>query len=111
MNKINTIKDLINEAHQNAINKGFWAVNQDIGNKLMLVNTELVELFERVRKNQMNVPDEHCPQYANAKVEGADGIIRLFDMFGYLGWSDMQDVIEAKMAYNISRPHLHNKQF
>jgi hypothetical protein len=106
-----TIKDLINECHQNSVNKGFWAVNHDIGCKLMLVNTELVEMFERVRKNQMTVADEHCPKYPNAKVEGADAVIRLFDLFGYLGWTDMQEVIEEKMAFNAGREYLHGKQF
>jgi hypothetical protein len=110
MTPTKTIADLITEAHANSIAHGFWEANNDIGNKLMLVNTELCEFFERYRKGD-TAADEHCPAYANQKVEIADAFIRLFDLCGHLVWLDIQEVIEAKMKYNESRPYLHGKKF
>ena len=103
-----TIKDLIDESHGNAVNKGFWAVNQDIGNKCMLMVTELAEFMEKKRKNDLSA-DEHCPEFSNQQIELADLFIRWADMCGYLGFENMQEAIEAKMLFNSTRPHLHGK--
>lgn len=103
------INILVRDCHQNSIDHGFWS-SQNIGEKLTLVNTELSEFFEKYRKDKMNEPDEHCPEFKNSTVEIADAIIRLFDLAGWLEMKDLGEAIQAKMLYNQSRPYMHNKK-
>jgi hypothetical protein len=105
-----SINLLVKDCHQNAINKDFWAASQNVGEKLMLVNTELAEFFEMYRKDNL-AADEHCPDFTNQTIEIADAIIRLFDLAGWLHMHNLGEAIEAKMKYNLTRPQLHGKKF
>lgn len=105
-----TIHHLVHDCHATAIDKDFWSASQDIGNKLMLVNTELCEFFERYRRGDLG-PDEHCPEFNNQTIKIADALIRLFDLAGWLEMNNLGDAIIAKMAYNRTREKLHGKKF
>lgn len=104
------IRLLVKDCHATAIEKDFWSASQDIGNKLMLVNTELCEFFERCRRGDLS-PDEHCPEFTNQTIEIADTLIRIFDLAGWLEMHNLGEAIVAKMAYNRTREKLHGKKF
>jgi NTP pyrophosphatase (non-canonical NTP hydrolase) len=101
---------LVRDCHLNAVSKDFWAASQNIGEKLMLVNTELGEFFEKYRKGDLSA-DEHCPDFTNQTIEIADTIIRLLDLAGWLEMHNLGEAIQAKMIYNLTRPSLHGKKF
>lgn len=121
------INQLIKEAHENAVNKGFWEDYKDasnaveisvssesnvmkgialnfmsnaIGNRLMLIVSEAAEAQEALRKNDAD----------NFKEELADVAIRLADLCGGLE-IDLEAEILNKMEKNKSRPYKHGKAF
>jgi len=112
------INELVQQSHENAVNKGFWedidlewhkvafknpAVNIDtnaIGNRLMLIVSELAEAQEGLRHNNRE----------NFKEELADVCIRVFDLCGGLD-IDLEAEIIKKMKKNKDRPYKHNKAF
>lgn len=112
------IKELIKEAHQNAVDHGFWEAwydvdqltnyngrYEDIDNwhtvtMLMLIVSELAEAQEGLRHNDMD----------NFKEELADVAIRLADLCGGLD-IDLESEIKKKMEINKSRPYKHGKEF
>jgi hypothetical protein len=104
------VDKLVYLSHQNAVLHGFYDTTEDnhVGIKLMLVVTELSEMFEAFRRDKNISPDEHCPPFTNEEVEIADAIIRLYD---YSGWRNLRlgPALIAKMEYNKSRPYKHEK--
>jgi NTP pyrophosphatase (non-canonical NTP hydrolase) len=124
------IKDLIKEAHENAVKHGFWedykflsnlssdvnnvfAVDKSlklldvksmadnaIGNRLMLITGEVAEAHEALRKNDAD----------NFQEELADIVIRIFDLCGGLT-IDLEAEIHKKMEKNKDRPYKHGKAF
>lgn len=104
------INDLVKEAHQNAVEHGFWEdysaafkkdiVNNAIGNRLMLIVSEVAEAQDGLRHDDI----------ANFKEELADVAIRLADLCGGLN-VDLEKEIKKKMEINRSRPYKHSKQF
>ena len=98
-----SIDDLVDKAHANALDKGFWA---DVDPKdprhvlalLMLITTEVAEAAEAVRKSD---PD-------NFAEELADICIRVFDVAGGMG-VDLSEEIVTKMRTNKARPRKHGK--
>lgn len=96
------------QAHKNAVSKGFWDVERNSGESIALIHSELSELLEGLRKG--NPPSEKIPGFSQAEEEAADVIIRLFDLAGGSKWR-LAEAIVAKMAYNASRPYKHGKQF
>lgn len=121
-----TLETLQTEAHENSARKGFWdeireanalgdtgKVRSLINEKLMLVNSELVEAMDELRSghavDEVYEGDKGKPE--GFGVEIADAIIRLFDLAGGLNL-EVADLIEDKMAYNsASRGHLHGRSF
>lgn len=113
------INKLIEEAHKNASNKGFWEdwsqannvqadnteirinmTNNALGNRLMLISGEVAEAHEALRKKD----------YENFKEELADIVIRVADLAGGLG-IDLEEEIKKKMEKNKNRPYKHGKAF
>lgn len=107
----NALNKLTYECYQNAVSHGFYENTQlNLGEKLMLIVTELSEGFEGVRKDGFDRPDEHCPTFSNFEIEIADTFIRLFDLCGAFNLR-IGEAVLAKHEYNKGRPHKHGKAF
>ena len=70
-----------------------------IGDKLMLIVTEIAEAKEGDRKNLM---DSHLQHRKSIEVELADAVIRIGDLAGRLGL-DLGGAIAEKLIYNKER--------
>lgn len=95
-----TVTFLMQKAHSNAKEKGFWDQPREFGTMIALIHSELSEALEGHRKNDM----------ANVAEELADVAIRLGDLCGGLG-IDLESAILAKMDKNKARPRLHGKEY
>ena len=128
------INQLVKEAHQNAINKGWWEEERAFGELIALMHSELSEALEEYRngeeakeiyckcKCEFACPNQSCGNSCldpfitgylceDAKPEGipielADVLIRIFDMCGKYG-IDLEEAISIKMEFNKTRPHKH----
>lgn len=107
MSNINT---LVKECHEASLSGGWWTDLETgeplpltqalVGDKLMLIVTEIAEAKEGYRKS---LQDDHLPNRPMIEVELADAIIRIADLAGRLGL-DLEGAIKEKMAYNANRP-------
>jgi len=124
------INELAKQIHQNAIAKGFYENEINIGEKLCLVHSEVSEALEAVRKDHYTdlnkewhiarfskMDDDVCfinefELYVKNSFEDelADTIIRVLDLSAYKN-IDIESHIKAKMRYNSTRPHKHGKNF
>ena len=108
--------ELQNFCHGQAHHNGWWTdmgTGQDlrstgypklsptvnVGEKLMLIVTEVGEGMEGHRKLMM---DDHLPTRTMLEVELADAVIRILDLAGGLGL-DIGGAIAEKLLYNGSR--------
>ena len=91
-------KKLAKKIHANAVKKGFWDEERNIGEALMLVVTEIAEAMEAHRHQ-----DED-----NFREELADTFIRLLDLCAGLG-IDIEKEIHEKSQVNKKRPYKHGK--
>lgn len=104
-----TIKELCDECHAIAIDRGWYADGErNKGELIALIHSELSEALEALRDG--NGPDKRCPGFNSLEVELADALIRIFDMAGYLKL-DLEGALQAKMEVNRNRPHRHGKTF
>jgi NTP pyrophosphatase (non-canonical NTP hydrolase) len=117
------ILTLQRDIHQNAIDHGFWEASEDIPTKLMLIVSELSEALEEYRDGHMYVrlvsepspggPEDFAPTIVKKPegfpIEIADVVIRCMDLCGHLGF-DLGAMVELKMEYNATRPHLHGRK-
>lgn len=92
--------------HGVAKEAGWWTnletgrpIVRNVGELLMLVNTELSEGMEGHRKNLM---DDKLPHRKMLEVELADALIRIFDMAGGLGL-DVAGAMVEKLVFNTTR--------
>lgn len=103
---INNIADICHSASKAS---GWWSnlltgeplfmTQERVGDKLMLVVTEIAEAKEGHRKGLM---DNHLPNRSMVEVELADAVIRIFDLAGAMGL-DIGGAIIEKLAYNATR--------
>lgn len=119
MEKITSINDLVQACYQNSAAHGFHDTPLNIGEKLMLITSELSEALEADRKDNhytgrtdMDFAPAVFEQYIKDTFQDelADAAIRLFDLAGRLG-IDLEWHIKQKMTYNASRPHKHGKKY
>lgn len=89
------------ERHQTKLSKG------NVGEKLMLICSEIGEAIEAHRKNKM---DDHLPERPGLEVELADALIRILDLSSGLGL-DIGGAVVEKLKYNRSRPYKHGKAY
>lgn len=100
---------LRHHCHEAARTSGWWndiqtgesIVNRPhaIGEKLMLVVSEVSEAMEGHRKN---LQDDKLPHRKMIEVELADAVIRIMDLAGAMDL-DIGGAIAEKMAYNSTR--------
>lgn len=114
-----TISELVEKAHKNAREHGFWEdwdwnwnffpqigskdkkeLSNAISTRLMLIVSELGEALEGLRHDDIS----------NFKEELADVAIRLGDLCGGLS-INLECEIEKKMEKNRNRPYKHGKEF
>lgn len=107
------INELVKEIHSKNIEAGWWnnpetgesLLNQSftpyvIGTKMLLVHTELSEATEGYRKNLM---DDKLPHRSMIEVELADAVIRILDLAGAAGVTDLGGAIQEKREFNKTR--------
>lgn len=95
--------------HSASVNAGWWTdlytgnplIDRPhvVGEKLMLIVSEVAEAMEGHRKN---LHDDHLPNRLMVEVELADAVIRIFDLAGALNL-DIGGAIAEKLAYNAQR--------
>jgi NTP pyrophosphatase (non-canonical NTP hydrolase) len=107
------ITDLVKEAHQNAVEHGWWdGEERNFGELLMLVVGELSETHNEYRNNHALTETYYSfDGQGNRKMEGipselADTVIRIMDICGQYG-IDLEAAVAEKMAYNKTRPYRH----
>lgn len=72
----------------------------NVGEKLMLIVSEVAEGMEGHRKDLM---DDKLPHRKMLEVELADALIRIFDLAGFLQF-DLAGAVIEKLAFNQQRP-------
>lgn len=116
------IKETMVEIHQNNVSKGFWEDKEtkNVGEVLMLINTELCEALEAHRKGKFTHDlfkgsshtiiafEENIKDTFEDEI--ADTVIRLFDLAEGFG-IDLEWHIRSKMNYNKTRPYKHGKKY
>jgi NTP pyrophosphatase (non-canonical NTP hydrolase) len=126
------INKLAKEVHQNAIDKGFFEKEKNIGEMLCLIHSEVSEALEADRKDKY--ADNHYTQemeaygydWQNSEIsftssfeknikntfedELADVMIRVMDLAAYKG-IDLEFHIHQKMQYNKTRQKYHGKKY
>ena len=121
------LNELAAEIHQNNVDKGFWGVEMTLdredgpvqgewlkslrsaytSQRIALMHSELSEALEADRKDLM---DDKLPQFKGLDVEIVDCLIRALDFLGHRK-VDIDEILQAKLEYNKSRPHKHGKAY
>lgn len=114
-----SLNDLSREAYQNSFAHGFYPQGSEpsddnVGEKLALIHSEISEVLEEVRAGHglrvVYYTDIDKPKPEGVPIELADALIRIFDFCGRHG-IDIDSAVEEKMKYNESRPYKHGKTF
>lgn len=105
----NGIYQLVRTSHGASKAAGWWndlhtgeplpLTQERVGDKLMLIVTEIAEAKEGHRKGLM---DTHLTDRKMIEVELADAVIRIADLAGMLGL-DLAGAVIDKLAYNANR--------
>lgn len=101
------MNNYIKEAHQNAVEHGWWEKPKAFGEQIALMHSELSEALEEHRDGK-SFTDVYYKgdKPSGIPIELADVVIRIFDTCGYYG-IDLEAAIIEKMNYNKSRPYKH----
>jgi len=109
--RLNTcVLSLQQNCHAASVASGWWhdlhsgePISTDtkhlVGEKLMLIVSEISEAMEGHRKNQM---DDKLPHRKMVEVELADALIRIFDLGGAMEL-DLAGAVVEKLIFNLSR--------
>jgi NTP pyrophosphatase (non-canonical NTP hydrolase) len=126
------INEVAKECHQNSVDHGFYEnENQNVGEKIALIHSELSEALEANRKGGGNTikvksailkgileiqDDEEFKEAFKLNVkdtfedELADAVIRIFDLAEWKGINIERHIL-AKHRFNKLRPHKHGKLY
>lgn len=99
-----SLRTLIECAYLIAEEKGWHDSDNNDGECIALMHSELSEALEALRRD--NPADTNCPAFTSLEIELADVIIRIFDYAG-LRRLNLAEAILAKMKYNHSRGYKH----
>lgn len=102
-----SIKELAVEVHQNAVDKGFWEKERNVGEMIALIHAELSEALEADRDDLM---DDKLTHRKGLEVEMADAFIRILDFCEGMGL-DLEGAVREKIEFNKNRPHKHGKKY
>lgn len=124
-----TISEMVERAHENAVQHGFWEPGPDFGTAIALIHSELSEALEEMRAGNRVRPGDPVPMIyysgggyvatgptnccmkpEGVAIELADAVIRIADLCGHMG-IDLESAIALKMEYNEGRPFRHGKLF
>lgn len=115
-----SLNALAKSIHQDNVERGFYDKPREVGTTLMLVVSELAEAIEADRKNRH--ADLEAFKMAKTELtfkafmkdtfedEIADAFIRLFDLVGLYD-IDIEQHIDAKLAFNRTRGYKHGKEY
>ncbi|PAD73957.1 hypothetical protein [Paenibacillus campinasensis] len=119
-----SINELVQAAHQNAKDKGWWDEPRSFGEIIALIHSEVSEALEDHRNGKqptevwyeadgyegpiIQSDMQRYPEWKPCGIpsEFADVVIRIFDACGRYG-IDLEKAITEKMAYNATRPQRH----
>jgi NTP pyrophosphatase (non-canonical NTP hydrolase) len=102
-----SINDLVKQAHQMAVDKGWYEEPRTFGELIALMHSELSEALEEYRAGKLfNAIHYEGEKPCGIPIEFADVLLRIFDACGYLG-IDLEKALQIKMTYNATRPHKH----
>ena len=101
--------EMAKEVHKNAVQKGFWEHERNVGEMIALMHSELSEALEGIREGNKQ-SEKLGPGFNQAEEEFADLIIRVMDTCYRRGWK-VAGAIIAKHLYNQTRPYKHGKKF
>ena len=101
------IQDLIKQAHENAVDKGWYEEPRTFGENISLMDSELSEALEDHR-NGYGLREIYYEgiKPCGIPIELADVLLRIFDFCGYAD-IDLEKALALKMDYNKGRLHKH----
>jgi NTP pyrophosphatase (non-canonical NTP hydrolase) len=113
MNEALTISEMCKESHQTALSHGWWDEPREFGTQLMLMVTELSEVMEDYRINNLD-PTKYLFYDEKGKPCGiasefADVLIRIGDTCARYG-IDLESAIKIKMEYNKTISYRHGNK-
>lgn len=92
------------EARHIALDHGWDEANQNEGEVLCLMHSELSEALEALRYR--NPPSEHIPEFNGVEEELADVVIRIMTYSKARGYK-VGPAVLAKLKFNRERPYKH----
>ena len=105
-----TINEMRDAAYKNSVYKGFYDEPATLGDRLILMVSELAEVLEEYRNHRAiteiyyNADKPNKPE--GIPIELADAVIRIGDFCGYYG-VDLEGAIDLKMKFNSTRSYRH----
>lgn len=95
--------------HANAVEHGWWDEPRAFAEVVALCHSELSEALEADRAGEPLVWDNNGKP-DGAAIELIDCMIRILDWMGSQGL-DVEEMLESKHAYNVTRPYKHGKRY